>query len=294
MEIIDGILQEWFNCEQNIIDNWRVCKNEHDDNINDSNQLADEVNLALENYENAEKMYRTVYDFMDYIGVNKELLPFHIMALDSEKIEEMEAEIHEIEEKDRGVYEQQLMYLRYYNILQAIRNHNTIRDILAIRKDTNLYITEYELYIDVFMLHSLALESISKTKYSLEHYMAYKEAIELFNVNNMISYGHPKQDLAFQDGKAELVMAICRISWELYYLENLADVIEQYHSMSNGRKAIKEIKKSERNNSVFNLWIRDISMADTANDELNVFLKAYKENITETLKQDIEYFIHQF
>lgn len=292
MEIINAIQKMWLSEEESMDNNILRLRAEFRENLQKQEILNNNIHSIVSDHANASRLINEIYEFMDYIGVSRDKLPFEVEEIDNDEIENIKNQEERIWEEDQLTIEKIEMYKLY---LELIRNQRAGgAGIAELRKKTGRYITDFELFIDIFQLNCKAISLVrnSRSRCNDYEYGAYTDALRIFSIDNMKSLGHPSDDEAWKDGKAELVLAICRVSWELQYLTKLADRVGHYTILKD-RRRLQQLKKSEKNNSVIYAWNSDTYAIEHSVQKDNVFYKTYKRILSDSKKNDIDYFISQ-
>ena len=290
MEIINEIQKIWLSEEASIKNNILKFQSEHDENTQTIEELQSTVYSMVSDNKDESELINDIYDFMDYIGVSREKLPFKAEELDRATITEIENQLNEICKQDKVTMERIGMYKLYLEIIKSQRIGGG--DIHKLRAEMKRYRSDYELYIDAFLLNAKALSLVKNSRYSEYEYSAYTDALSVFSEEEMKALGHPSGDSVWKDGTANLVVAVCRVSWEYYYLCKLAEKIE-YYKLIKDKRGLKQIKKSEGWNPVISAWRRDTSEIEDSTQKDSVFYKIYKNIITYKVENDIDYFINK-
>lgn len=286
MQITDAIVNYWVSRESDIKETLNSLLSEHRQNM----RQIDELKRSNENiegeYDNLQKKYNDVYSFMEMVGISKEKLPFAEPSLDQESIMDADYESSMIEADDVVLKDRITMYQSYIDEIESVKNRNFSLDY---KRRRSRYISDYELFSEIYYLESIARKKCESSSYSDYMYEKYSGAIGIYNTDNLIKVGHSEKDDIFSNGTANLVCSICKISWMITYLEALERKINELLSSKQGKSLldkikidgeISKIKKVSSNSLISILLTYELIQIDSYKDK-SIFLDIFKEVVDE-------------
>ena len=144
-----------------------------------------------------------------------------------------------IEADDVVLKDRITMYQSYIDEIESVKNRNFSLDY---KRRRSRYISDYELFSEIYYLESIARKKCESSSYSDYMYEKYSGAIGIYNTDNLIKVGHSEKDDIFSNGTANLVCSICKISWMITYLEALERKINELLSSKQGKSLLDKIK----------------------------------------------------
>ena len=288
MEIINAVIDGWFHEIDKIKDHINEYQTEHNGNIQKIQSIDMDRDSTVSEHDNTSKMIADIYEFMGYIGVSKDKLPYKPKELDKDELVGFDEKQDEIREDDLFVREEIDMYQRYLDSLNIIKN--SWGKMLNNREKTNHYISGYEFVEDIYILTLSAAEKYNDTSRNINEYTSYLDILELYTVDNLKKAGHPLDDEALDDGNAELIAAVCRASWEYCYLKNLADWVNHCAEIK-FRSMLRNIKKKEKDNPIIQAWKKDTLAIAKTDYKDSPFYLYYKDLLTDSELEKVNFFI---
>lgn len=259
---------------------------ERNQNLQKMETIATNCNNTVLEHDKESRMIEDIFQFLDYMGISRDKFPFRQSELDRDGLSELKKKQDSIRDENTSVIEEIEMYQRYLAYIEIIKK--SWGSMLNNREKTKRYISDYEFLEDLYILSISADKNINGRVIS--EYTSYVDIINLFTVENMKKSGHPLNDKALDDGKAELISAICRVSWEYYYLSSLADRINELAELKY-RSMIREIKKTEKNNPIILAWKKDIQTISKSQHKDNAFYRYYEDALPDSEIEKVNYFI---
>ncbi len=243
---------------------------------------SDRASAATETNEDNHKI-SVIFEFMDTIGVEKEYFPFEKEQVDVFKDFTLGMQIDEYKEQLKVAEDRLEMYTDYYNFMRE--NSSWTKNIP--RHNHNRYISTEEFYIDICYLYLKARQIGGGIGFIYEK--EYIKAINCFTVEAMKAVGHPDNDIALENGTAEMIAAICRVSWEYAFLDDLANM---FLKASTAEK--HNLKKEHKSSPIFDMWFEDTNYIDKVEDTESTFCRAYRKVLPPKKIADVNYFIKKF
>ena len=236
-------------------------------------------------YETEMERFRDVYAFMDYIKISKDALPFKLRSNIAEK-SGYEQRIKDLQSKNENI---QSVIDAYNLYLQQFANMQDKEKLYELRTLTKRYVSDYEFLIDMSLLNHKAFEVVKASGYSEDKFRAYSSLFDIFSIDNLKSLGHPQSDAALSNKTADLVLAICRLSWEIHYYQELRRFCE-LHRSDFGFFKKNPIKTETKFNSVITRWKVDSSFIDKWENKENAFFKDYRSQVSVEKEKEISLF----
>lgn len=289
MKIIDAIIDKWIDEERSSL---FKKYSYYIDRMNEYKEQIDRQNEVLGQISELEKdevyKYSCISNFLEYIGANPCVLEKYFpKPVQNDDVRSNIAESKKyIIEQHRDAKTKKEVYQAYLYIFVRLKDGNY--DFIEERIQRDKYISSNESYIDIFIMGELAKKHFDESSYDEYNYRRYAKVLDVFSPNMMKKLNHPVSDAIFTNGEAELICAICRLSWEIYYFDRLSERILQmnneiqcqkgFEKMSAKNKREKLLKDSSFN-SIFRQWEVDIdTVMNYEND--TVFLNIFNEIVS--------------
>ncbi len=288
MEIINAILnsripdgmtiKRWIENEERSIKN----------NLEEIEGIETDILWCDDEYETEMAIFSDVYAFMDYIKVSKDKLPFKIQSNTAEK----------------SGYEQRIKVLQSENVkiqsvidvynlyLQQFANMQNEERLYELRTLTKRYVSDYEFLIDMCLLNHKAVEIVKASGYSEDKFRAYSNLFDIFSIDNIRSLGHPESDVALSSKTADLVLTICRLSWEIHYYQELKRFCE-LHRSDFGFFKKNPIKTETKFNYVISKWKTDSAFIDKCENKENTFFIDFRNQVPVEKEKEIRLFFDE-
>ena len=290
MEIVNSIVRSWLEEEDRIRQNIVNFQDKHNENLKELSMLESDSSRIVFEHDNKAKDIDDIYGFMDSIGVSRDKLPFEAEELDYDKISDINNQQNKIEVDDNNTLKKIVMYQHYLQIIESIKRRCT--NITELRKVPECYNSQYELVIDAYILNDIAKSKFNNSPYHDYEYKKYTEAISVFSTENMKKFGHPLDDNVWVNGMADLVVAICRVSWQRDYFTKFVDQYNKYDKTF--KRMAGKLEKNERKNPIVREWKCDTKIINLSSKRNNFFYEQYRQILSVASEEEINGVIHDF
>lgn len=287
MEIINRIISYWWDLQSDLIEAQRNKRQEMFLLLQKYNDAKREEQKRTSDQKTASDALKDIKEFAAMLGIEPKDIPFSIES-NSYEMESIRSNKAEMYKEYKLLEAREEMYTNYLAIISAAKNSE---DMFELRKKQGRYRSDLEFFEDIYILQLLALKAFNKSYRMDYEYRKYTDAIDYFTPENMIKIGHVSTDDELEDGTAENICKICRISWERDYLTKLADQVNLCERIKD-RRGVRKLKKDESYNSVIRRWSNDTNELDS--DEYfkeSIYYELYRSVLSEEEERDINYFI---
>ena len=288
MEIINSIVGKWLEEEENIRHIIANLQDKHNNYVNELLVLKSNSSRIVSEHDSKAKDIADIYEFMDFIKVSRDKLPFKAEELDHDIISDNNNKQNIIEVDDNKTKKNIEMYQHYLQIIESVKRRCT--NITQLRNVSGYYDSQCELVIDAYILNDIAKSKFKYSQYEEYEYKKYTEAISVFSKENMKKVGHPSNDNVWVNGMADLVVAICRVSWQRDYFTKFVDQYNKYDKTF--KHMTRKLLKNERNNPIVGEWLNDNEIINLSSQKNNIFYKQYRQILSVDNEEDINGFIH--
>ncbi len=289
MEITAAIIHKFCEYERTIISEIQKLESASLEIEEKISYIEEENSDIIERYNNNKDLFEDVFRFMDYIGVEREALPFKKDEIDQNHLNELQKKREELTEYQDKMHQLIRMYKNYLVLIGRIKKDE---DIDEYRTDAiGCYNSFFEYSLDIYQMNKSALSYWDQ--FRADNYAQYIKVVDTFTFENMCLLKHPSCDDSFNNGIGELVITICRASWEYKYLSELCD---HWQCLNNLKKKheLRIIQKREKNNVIMRYWDTDTRLIDQSKYTDSEFYKIYRQIINSRLEAEIQSFLEIF
>lgn len=290
MEIINRILSYWWEQESDLKKEQSINRQKIVLLTKKFKEAQEESQKRTIDQKNAVGALKDILEFADMLNISHADIPFSVES-DSYETESILKEMFEMRKEYDLLDAREKMYTNYLAIISAAKSSG---DMFALREKQGRYRSDLEFYEDIYIMQILASKAF-KESFGMEYeYRKYVDAIDVFSPTMMVKVGHVSGDDELEDGTAENICKICRISWARDYLTHLADHVNLLERIKD-RRGVRKLKKDEAYNSVIRVWTNDTNKLDS--DESfkdTVYYKLYRSVLSSEEERDIDYFHQKF
>ena len=241
-----------------------------------------EVNKIIDSIEN-------IYRFMDTISVSREVLPYKYSDEEVKKNDELEQRINDLKQ-ELNVSKEYIQSIKNYQIrINYMQSKSNFESLCIPRGSETITIPELELYIDMYRLQKKAIELYEKKNFYSFNLSEYEKIVNIFTVENMMEEGHP--DKILYGDEAELVCAICRISWEWKYMIALREAFSLYKpKLFSANLDYRKILKDAQKCSILSAWRKDTVFIEEKKELMPIYYEIYRMMLSESEEREISGF----
>ncbi len=288
MSLIRALDKQFYDYKEKFIDKRNIYKETISELKIEYDELYDKILQMESNYENNKKLFDDVYEFMDFIGINRDELKFTCKEIDNSDINKKESQIIELEEKlDDAIINFNMMNT-YIKIIDKI-NKNDI-NVSELRYKNPKNISTYETMIDIAILNNISRKKLKeKPLYNAYDQSGYIDAINLYSLENVASLRNINEESLYEDTKLELLLAICRVAWMSEYMDEIANIFVRY-GQNNDKKKIKLSEKYLKNLKLSHMVKNDISKINLYKYNNQEIYEKYRMYISKDREKEMKKF----